>query len=80
MAAAEIVTLAMPSVAFAPAVNVTAVELPVVEAGLNAAVTPVGSPVTENDTAPVKFVRVSVHVMAPFALRFTERVAGHANV
>jgi hypothetical protein len=34
MAAAEIVTLAVPSVAFAPTVNVTVVELSVVEAGL----------------------------------------------
>ena len=81
VAAAEIVTLAVPSVADAPAVNVTTVELPVVDAGLADAVTPLGRPDTVNATEPVKPpVRVTVHVTAPFALRFTVSVAGHAKV
>ena len=47
------VTLAAPSAAFAAAVKVNVVVC-VVEAGLKAAVTPVGRPVTENATVPLK--------------------------
>src|SRR5262245_11680133 len=76
------VTLALPSVAVEEAARVTTVELPVVDAGLNAALTPVGSPLAANDTAPVKPpVRVSVHVDEPFAPRLTVRLVGlHAMV
>ena len=46
----RIVTVALPNVADPVAVNVTTDVLPVVIDGWNVAVTPVGSPVADNDT------------------------------
>jgi hypothetical protein len=60
-----IVTVAAPVAAVAPAVKVKVVE--VVEGfGLNAAVTPVGKPVAEKVTLPVKpFIAATVIVLVP---------------
>ena len=49
-----IVTVAVPVVAFAAAVKVTTLVVPVVDAGLNAAVTPAGRPAALNVTAAAK--------------------------
>jgi hypothetical protein len=69
---AEIVTVAAPTVAVPDAVNVTVEELPVVEAGLNDAVTPLGSPLALNATEPVKLVREIETVEVPLAPRATD--------
>ena len=59
------VTVAVPSVAVLDAVNVAVTELPVVAAdGLNATVTPAGSPLALIVTAPVKLVRLIAMVVA----------------
>ena len=66
-----IVTLAAPNVAVLDAVNVAVTVLPVVAVeGLNATVTPVGSPLAAKLTAPVKLVRlmaIEVPALAPRA-------------
>lgn len=60
------VTVAVPATAVLLAVNVSTLELPD-EAGLNEAVTPLGSPVATNDTLPVNGL-TSVTVMVSVAL------------
>jgi hypothetical protein len=73
------VTLAVPSVAELDAVNVAITELPVVPpVGLNATVTPPGSPLAAKLTAFVKLVRVIDTVDVPLAPRATESVPGDA--
>jgi hypothetical protein len=72
-------TLAAPSVAVPDAVNVAVTLLPVVAAdGLNATVTPDGSPVALNDTAPVKLVRLMATVVLAVPPRARETEAGEA--
>ena len=59
--------------------NVAVTELPVVAAdGLNATVTPVGSPDALIVTAPVKLVRVMATVVAAVAPRATDNEPGDA--
>src|SRR5262249_13633339 len=71
------VTLTVPVVAALEAARVRVLLVPVVEAGLNVAVTPLGSPVALNATPPVNPpVRVIVIALAPLAPRFTVRLAG----
>ena len=71
------VTDAAPSVAVPDAVNVAVTELPVVAVdGLNATVTPAGSPVALMVTAPVKLVRAMATVVAALAPRVTDTAAG----
>jgi hypothetical protein len=71
------VTVAAPSVAVLDAVNVAVTELPVVAAdGLNATVTPDGSPVALIVTAPVKLVRAIATVVEAVAPRVTETAPG----
>src|SRR5688572_8703056 len=73
------VTVAAPSVAVLDAVKVAVTELPVVAAeGLNATVTPEGSPEALMVTAPVKLVRLMATVLLPLAPRATDRVPGDA--
>ena len=61
------VTVAAPAVAVLLAVSVSTLEL-VDEAGLNEAVTPLGSPVAVNDTLPVNgLTSVTVMVSVPLA-------------
>jgi hypothetical protein len=72
------VTLALPAVAAEEAVNVTVLVL-VVEAGLNAAVTPDGKPVAENVTEPVNpFNGLTVSVLLALAPCATETLVGFA--
>ena len=74
------VTVAPPSVAVADAVSVSVTDVPVVDVGLNAAVTPDGSPVALNATLEANPpVRVIVIVLVPDAPRATESVAGAAD-
>jgi len=71
-----IVTLAAPNVAVLDAVNVAVTVLPVVAVeGLNATVTPVGSPLAAKLTAPVKLVRLMAMVLVAVAPRATEVAA-----
>jgi hypothetical protein len=73
------VTLVVPSVAVLDAVNVAVTELPVVAVeGLNATVTPVGSALLLNATAPVKLVRVMATVVPALAPRTTDTEVGEA--
>jgi hypothetical protein len=74
------VTVAAPIVAVLDAVKVAVTELPVVAAdGLNATVTPAGSPVALMVTAPVKLVRAIATVVATLAPRFTETALGEGE-
>jgi hypothetical protein len=74
------VTVAGPSVAVAEAVKVTVLLVPVVDAGLKLAVTPVGNPLALNATLPVK-PPVRVIVIALFAVkpRVTFTLVGFAE-
>jgi hypothetical protein len=73
-------TAAGPSVAVAEAVNVTALLVPVVEAGLKLAVTPVGNPLALSPTLPVKPpVRVIVIALLAVEPRVTLTFAGLAD-
>ncbi len=74
------VTDAVPALAAPDAASVRVALVPVVEAGLNVAVTPLGSPVAVNATLLVNPpVRVIVIVLAPLAPRFTIKLAGDAE-
>jgi len=74
------VTVEAPSVAVADAVSVSVTDAPVVDVGLNAALTPVGSPVALNATlAANPFTRAMAIVLVPDALRAIERDAGDAD-
>jgi hypothetical protein len=71
---------AVPSVAVLEAVNVAVTELPVVAAdGLNATVTPLGSPEALIWTAPVKLVRLMAIEVLPLAPRATDNDAGDGD-
>jgi len=73
------VTLAAPRVAVTEAVNVNTLLVPVAEAGLKLAVTPLGNPLALKATLPVKPpVRVIVIVLVPLAPRLTVRLVGLA--
>ena len=73
------VTLAVPVAAVLEAVKVT-VLVPVVDAGLKLAVTPVGKPLAAKATEPVKpFTGATVIVLLPPAPCATDRVAGLAE-
>ena len=73
------VTVAGPSVAIAEAVNVTVDELPVVEVGLNVAVTPAGNPAAVRATAepkpPTRAMLIAAEADAP---RLTLTLPGFA--
>jgi hypothetical protein len=69
---AVMVTVAAPTVAVLDAVNVTVDELPVVDAGLNEAVTPLGKPEALSATDPGKLVRLIETVAVPLAPRATD--------
>src|SRR5262245_4098436 len=56
------VTTNVPTAAVLVAVNVATLLLPVADEGLNAALTPVGSPLAVKATAPVKFERAMLRV------------------
>jgi hypothetical protein len=74
------VTLVIPVAAVLDAAKVNALLPPVVEGGLNVAVTPLGSPVTLKATALVNPpVRAIVIVLAPLAPRFMVRLEGEAD-
>lgn len=74
-----IVTVKVPSVAVLLAVSVSVLVL-VVLLGLNAAVTPLGKPVAERPTLPLKaFCGMTVMVLVPFALRAMLRLLGEAE-
>jgi len=74
------VTLNVPVVAALEAARVSALVVPVAEAGLNVAVTPLGNPVALKATAFVNPpMRLMVIVLAPLAPRFTVRLAGLAE-
>ena len=74
------VTVAGPRVAAAEAENVTVLLVPVTAAGVNAAVTPAGSPLALKATAPVNPpVRVIVIVLLALAPRFTVTADGLAD-
>ncbi|HEX6395905.1 MAG TPA: hypothetical protein VFZ95_00645, partial [Steroidobacteraceae bacterium] len=65
--------MAEPTVAVLEAVNVAVTELPVVAAdGLNATVTPDGSPVAAKLTLPVKLLRLMAMLVPALAPRATE--------
>src|SRR5262249_35060189 len=67
-------TVAAPTVAALDAVNVNTLLVPVVEAGLKLAVTPLGSPLALKATAPVKPPkRVIAIATVPLAPRLTVR-------
>jgi hypothetical protein len=73
------VTVAAPRVAVPEAVNVNTLLVPVAEAGLKLALTPLGNPLALKATAPVKPpVRVIVIVLVPLAPRLTVRLVGLA--
>jgi hypothetical protein len=73
------VIAAVPMVAVLDAVNVAVTALPVVAPdGLNATVTPAGSPDALIVTAPVKFVRLIAMLVLPLAPRATLNDAGEA--
>jgi hypothetical protein len=65
------VTVDVPRVAVLDAVNVNVVELPVVDEGLNEAVTPLGNPLIENAMALVKLLRTMLIVAVAVAPRTT---------
>jgi hypothetical protein len=71
-----IVTLNAPTVAVADAVKVSVLLVPVVEAGLNVAVTPVGNPLAASDTEDEKAVRVMPMVLLAVKPRVTDTFAG----
>lgn len=71
-----IVTLAVPVVAAADAVSVRTTLLPVVEVGLNDAVTPLGRPLAVNAMLPVNAVRAILIVLVTLALRLTDTLLG----
>jgi|SRR5687768_23955 predicted cation transporter len=77
---AVIVTVAAPIVAVPEAVKVTVDEFPVVDAGLNDAVTPLGNPLALNATDPGKFVRLIEIVALPVAPRATDSGPDEATV
>src|SRR5215831_10759955 len=69
------VTVAAPRVAVPEAVKVSTLLVPVAEAGLKLAVTPLGNPLALKATLPVKPpVRVIVIVLVPLAPRLTVRL------
>ena len=71
------VTVAAPSVAVLDAVNVAVTELPVVAVeGLNATVTPAGSPMAVKPTAPVKLVRAMAMVVLAVPPRASDNDPG----
>ncbi len=73
------VTVAVPVVAVLLAVNVRAL-VPVVLAGLNDAVTPLGRPAAESATLPVKpFCGVTVTVLDPLEPCVTVKLLGDAE-
>ena len=74
-----IVIVKVPSVAVLLAVSVRML-VPVVLLGLNPAVTPLGKPVAERLTLPLKqFSGVTVMVLVPLALCATLRLLGEAD-
>jgi hypothetical protein len=74
------VMLLIPVAAALDAESVSALLPPVVEAGLNVAVTPLGNPLALNATALVNPpVRVIVMVLVPLAPRLTVRFEGEAD-
>jgi hypothetical protein len=73
------VTVAEPKAAVLDAASVSVLLPPVVEAGLKLAVTPLGNPLALKATLLVKMARLIVIVLAPFAPRFTVRLAGLAE-
>jgi hypothetical protein len=74
-----IVTLNVPVAAVLDAASVSVLLPPVVEAGLNVAVTPLGNPLALKATLLVKLARLIVIVLVPFAPRFTVRLPGFAE-
>src|SRR5262249_7381934 len=73
------VTVTAPIVAALDAVNVNTLLVPVAEAGLKLAVTPLGNPLALKATAPVKPpLRVIVIALVPLAPRLTVRLVGLA--
>jgi hypothetical protein len=71
------VTVAGPRVAVADAAKVSALLVPVAEAGLKLAVTPLGSPLALNATAPVKPPLLAIVIApVPLAPRLTVRLEG----
>jgi hypothetical protein len=72
-----IVTVAAPSVAVEDAFNVSVAAVPVVDAGLKLAVTPLGKPLAVNATLPAKppVLEMAMEVL-PEAPRLIERLAG----
>src|SRR5262249_41803143 len=73
------VTVAEPKAAVLEAVRGNVLFVPVVEAGVKLAVTPLGNPLALKATLLVKMARVIVVVLVPFAPRFTVRLAGFAE-
>ena len=74
------VTVAGPVVAVLEAASVNVELVPVVEVGLNVAVTPLGRLLEVNATLPAKLpVRVTVTVLVPLAPRLTVRLVGFAK-
>ncbi len=72
-----IVTVALPSVAVAEALSVSTALFAVVDAGLNVAETPAGSPLVEKATAPVNpHVREIAIVTVPLAPLCTDKLVG----
>lgn len=75
------VTLLVPKVAVLDALKVNVALSPVVDGGVNVAVTPVGRPLTENDTLPVNPpVRVTAIDAVAVAPRSTEALPGVAEM
>jgi hypothetical protein len=73
------VTVAAPRAAPLEAVRVSALLVPVAEAGLKLAVTPFGNPLALKATLLLKLARLIVIVLTPVAPRFTVRLAGLAE-
>src|SRR5262245_27031003 len=73
------VTTPVPTTAVLEAVNVAIVLLPVVDVGLNAALTPAGRPLAVKATAPVKFARVMLTVVVALAPTVTLTALGVAE-
>jgi hypothetical protein len=74
------VTVAAPRVAALEAASVNTLLVPVAEAGLNVAVTPLGNPLAVKVTAPVKPpLRVIVIALVPLAPRLTVKLEGLAD-
>ena len=79
--APETVTMTDPSVAVLEAVNVRVDESPVVEVGLKAAVTPVGSVLVVNATLLVKPLMWAIlTVLLPLAPRLIDTEVGFAEM